>query len=1608
MEINNILRNYIAKIDTKEIQEITNNTDNTAKIVEIIRRYLAYYIFLAIGYFYNGRKETYINNIVEFTKNQSSFNYKINNFFNSENNANLVNYFDIVNNTVLFLTLEPSKLDVVSKKLEFKSTIKFLNTYGQDYINENFRLENLGGNKNDQAHNIIKTIIFNELYFGQEKDDVFTILEMVEKQEGTYIFINIVLPRTIQIDFAMVEKSISEKDIKTGYATEVYEYLKENEDVKPTDISIDDKILTLINNKILIPISEDFMLYHKDSEKYEKVSIGDTTKSKKKEDTKIRYVVSKVDNVSEYYSDRVQNDPQFKKNIEKLFYTPFDNRNAILINEIEEVNIIAKLLNQGKRSLENNEYYNDLMTIRQYPYINFKDFKKYGISITMNKTVDVIRSVSLEKDNLRTRDRIQLRVGSDGQQLNIVAFMIAPRRSIHCLTNNQLINIKRVGKNENGYQTTLQLLRKVVNIGKKPKHSYFWLLNPEKDIVTLDNYIQLSKVNPIENLKLTVSNMYNDLVNEMFMYIQKRLDKDDEVPIPDGLKLMNEVERKYFRISSDSDMYRKLRDYIFFVKYKRTTDEYDKKEDIFYGFFGDIIKLPSASKLKRNKDNVIVVKREFHDDIRELEDSEAQKVGAVCQHNVSWEWINSLKRSDYGMFTKKLYEFIQQFVIESHDQEYVCKSCGTLIDIKKYIPDGMYDVERQRFVTFNMPMEVQLEDLPEYNKYRLTIRSIEKIVERIATIGNITYYVGSSVSVKMRRKTIVKNVIDMISIHNKTLSSYYRQRNEKITQMYGVSKDLTNLFVFELEDSIFVYSSKERDYYKHIKHNNVVVYIVLSMILDLNQSQIIYMKGDKVCNHYWFDTVGHMLFNGLQIKINNKGDTQPITNFRIICYLLYLMGCFVSKYGIWFYHSDGEEQQPKSKVNIIIQKVFIHTTIDILNSILEVPDDDSKMTTDSYHDSGTLNNRPYQYEIFQTKFYVKLKTLFQDNNLSNILKKADEKKIVTIGDKRMYIVVRVPSIPLKPYTATDYSDYKRYRPCVMKIYYIPKSAHAHPVYHNINNITNAPDGNFYDWIPKDGTLVSKKYGTKINALVLNDNDSEMASKGYYLQLMKKLAERYCPNGDVHNYVYSPEHKTNICKKCQFKDADTLSKEQLLKFENIARRLNEARDRKSEIRKKMAETKQKDLESKHESTISNLKTEYGSSKDGHKNDYFNFIDKFVENIKNIIGTDEITGGISLVHNKYIIDHDHHGNLLGKEIELSGKEEKVIYKENHPFFKTDVIYYTNQREGMDVFYDAITHVLLGYKESHREFVTNQQMRRYIKIKYSLHDRLKLLGYTAKYINLSNKVKGLKDLYGDDVDGIIKRIIADISRDRIINLKRIIGDLQRRIHQIKYGFISKMVADGDRHDILEEFRKKITKLTLKDSEGKNKLFKKWNDVVDGIYFLNLDRITVNVDAEAEFISTDEISRYDYHGNIILFYIVKELDKIIQYNTNKFIRMNVVQMLITLINYHYEQYSEEELFHSLEMKRFQYRLQSQQFVYDIEQKGHGLEDVTSGFYGEYVDPDEKPSEEELEEKDDIEQAAESLDIDEYPEDATDDFTTEFASQFEETDFEYLAYGNE
>ena len=57
-------------------------------------------------------------------------------------------------------------------------------------------------------------------------------------------------------------------------------------------MSVDEKILELINRKILIPIVDDFLLFHKDNETYEK---GTTENKHRKEDTKIKYIINIID-----------------------------------------------------------------------------------------------------------------------------------------------------------------------------------------------------------------------------------------------------------------------------------------------------------------------------------------------------------------------------------------------------------------------------------------------------------------------------------------------------------------------------------------------------------------------------------------------------------------------------------------------------------------------------------------------------------------------------------------------------------------------------------------------------------------------------------------------------------------------------------------------------------------------------------------------------------------------------------------------------------------------------------------------------------------------------------------------------------------------------------------------------------------------------------------------------------------------------------------------------------------------------------------------------------------------------------------------------------------
>lgn len=1570
LDINKLLISYIKTIDEKQIYDIVGNQHSVNTVIEIIKRYIAYYIFMTISIFYKGKLDTFINNVIEFSKNQPGFGLKIENFFNSENNSNIIKFYSFINNIITLLDVDTNKLEQLSKKSEYKDSIIFLNELGEEFVNANFKIDNLNGNKKDQAHNIIKTVILSELYFKYEKKDVYLILESAEQEKGVYTFIDIVIPRTEFIDFNSIEKSLSQKDVEKGLAYDIYDLILQFENLaKSKDLSIDEKILTLLNKKIVVPIVDDFLLYHKDSEKYEKQQ----DIKKKKDETKIRYIVNKIDKVTEYYSDEAKKNKDVKTNIENLFYVPLANRNAVLVNSIEDIKIINKLINQGKKTIENNEYYNDLITYMNYPYVNFKDFKDYGFNINLTDTIDAVRYVTLDKqlnDSTGSNKYMQLRKGSNGQSINIVGFMIPTKKSLlYCIKAGDLINVRNITyvqknkkiKYDNAYVGMLKLLKHSLFKNKTNKPSTYWLFDLNKDKVRLDTYEQVGKLTDQEHSKIITASLYDDLLQLMYDKIIKIINTSGSITINRFYNILDEFGKKIFDIPKTIDLYNKLEQIALFDKVYKTVKKYDKNEDKFPGLIGEVIKLPEYKPQTVKKVHTIVLKEKKIEEEIEQETS-AEEYGAICQHFLTWEKISAIRKKNPNDFTKLLFEFVMQYVIENYENDFICKSCGTQVDIKNYVLDGTYD-DDGRFVTLSVAMTVPLEDIPEYEKYKTTIRSMDKLVDRISTISNIQFLLERSVRQKNPIKTrIIRDSLDMILLHNNNMREIYKDRSEKILTKYGISKELTNFFVFELDNNIFIFSSKDKDYYKPIKRNNILMYLLFNVILELNESHLIYLIGDKTCNYYLFSKFGLQLFDNLKIIKNNKNLSVPIQNYKVLCYILFYFSCLITKFNIWQYES---EDKTTKKFSPVIQKIIIHTLVDLINSILEINN-----KTDEKH---------YLYTMIATKFFQKLNGMFSSTEIIQKIKEIEDRRLATDTDKKRLKVVKVKSIPLaETYQPADYLEESYWTKCNISKYYAQPFSILFDQYYIINNITNCETGTFHKWTSK-GKILECKICHKI----LNELNYDHALTGKILTnyrhiILKKVAQKYCAKGEFHNFVYNNRLKCNACSKCKFTNVNELTDKDLNELENNVVQLQRYNDKKENILTIKRQNKEINKQEQYNKFITDLKNMYGKTKT-HREDYYNFINDLITLIDSVIGKNININNENIYTNNniYIIDHDHNGYPLTIPLIIKEDENKVLYKKDHPFFKTDVLYYTNQKLKIDVFYDAVTLLLLGNKEVNKDYELSKRKNIYMKINYSIADRLKLLGHISRYSAIQEKIDDIKINYKiDNSQKIIKMVVSDISRNRIQNLKQCIIYIQRYVNRIKYNYQENNIDinEKDVSDIfLEKYKNKLKNIvTKKDSE---KFFQMWKAVKNNMFFQTLENRTINLNIDVEYVLSDDINYYDYHGNVILYYIVNEFIKLIQMNDEKFVKINLAFLIIDIIINLHKLFNTEVQITNYELKRFNYIINSKQSVYEMDE-GYSMQGEVDGFYGEYTDPADVDNLEDIELREEAQEELDALDI--------------------------------
>ena len=125
-DMNEMFKKYINSINLNEIKTTVSNNDILNKIIGVLKKYITIYMFLFIGFYFNGTDTIYANNIIEFSKNQPEFGFKIEEFFNSESNALVVELYSKVKKIIGLLGAESKqRKESLKTRPDYKNVVSF-------------------------------------------------------------------------------------------------------------------------------------------------------------------------------------------------------------------------------------------------------------------------------------------------------------------------------------------------------------------------------------------------------------------------------------------------------------------------------------------------------------------------------------------------------------------------------------------------------------------------------------------------------------------------------------------------------------------------------------------------------------------------------------------------------------------------------------------------------------------------------------------------------------------------------------------------------------------------------------------------------------------------------------------------------------------------------------------------------------------------------------------------------------------------------------------------------------------------------------------------------------------------------------------------------------------------------------------------------------------------------------------------------------------------------------------------------------------------------------------------------------------------------------------
>jgi hypothetical protein len=1588
-QINDFAEKYIQTINLTELNSIVDNKKNVVLVFDIIKKYIYYYLFMYIAVNYTGTQQEYLNNIVQFSK----LNISTVNFFDSDNNYKLFEFYELLKNTtaVLLMTDAEKREDII----KYKSAKAFLSNFPEEHIEQYMLSIGTTNNKANSVyvnnHNLIKLMIFLKLYQEKERPMIINIMNEIEENDKEYTYIDIVVTIDNILNESVLEMLLSDTDNQIDAGVGVGVDISENARAlaellnKSYEMTTSEEktnyILTLPG---VMPIVDNFLRYHRDSEFIdisEKaiLAIGNTNqinnvkmiilnqKKKKNENTKANVVITQTEHMADLYSPHIQKNTSYVESIKKLFFQPLEQRKAVSINFLEESKVYIKeyIMDSLTTSATNAKEMAELIF---NAYINYKNFIGQGfhIEIITKNPIKAFRYANIEYISYENATAETINVGNKTYipvtGLALATYEPTIRKNIIDIrkikidedTDNavkkfiKIFKITQIDTIEYNFNSQL-IFNDYDKIDKKyekyKNKVIYWLFDTSKDKIKGSSYNDTDDQSIIERqLKLICSSIHDKIVNHLKTHIKNMiliLRKKDQVS---NMTIYNIVYAFYERFNLKFDDIAFYQEYIVDIVRNNNINE-KLYEPINY----DQTELSVFTDYVEKKNNKICIDMRYIEKIilcKNIYDSKRKDVvlsneRVRCKHSMDWYNLKKIKTNDINLYNRALSDFIAKYSGEAYNSLFFCKICGEELDIVEYSIAGKFDDNTQRVITEYTPYYVPLEDTKGYTKYKNLISSLNQLTDKLVFITNTNVFSTMNAIQRQKKKLYVKNVIDLLVENN--LSSKNVSFDHK---KYGISADHDIFFYFDIDNNLFMQDKNDsrNNELKRLNLNMVILYLIYLFLPEFNGLQILSMYYDKYANIYSYEKIKNKLFADLKIKLNtNSNNTDDILNYPVLCYLLFVLSYLTIKYNVWYYRQTGEKM-----LLGLYQKVFINTFVHLLNNIsLE---------------SG-LDKNNYVYSLTVTKFYSRLNNLFGNNDIIVSLHKSHHKysnETITEDIQIKTTGYKVSDLVLKPQTYTIFmtrSGFGNIYGSLFKKIYKPSE--------NNSSVIICPEGTYHTWKMTDGNMKCSICGEK-----LDDESYDIdRTDALYLRTLYDLSKMFCVSGSRHEFA------NGICTNCNKKNNEKYSENEL---NDMIINLTKKQDYEYEptTYEVKSSTKNVDILIKDYDTLTkNISV-------GAVN---HMVSEFIKLVVDYIGSDVNTSNnkeypVYLHDDVYIIDHNFDGTEINP-IMIRNSENKIIYKQNHTYFKKDVLYYTDHKHGMDIFYDAYTYKILGFKENQKEYEKYNSMAepQYLIVIQSFKKRL---------INLSGT-----EIYKKTNNNISINYIRALIRTNIVYMKNVISDIIM-IHNKIYNNKNDTIDTNKDVDIVNDptiDEKNISNIIEKHKSNpciNSTTFSDWINIKNELVYTDTDWSKTNLMDNKEYIKHETIMDYDKTSSVLLFYYLKEIQKLVTDSTDTIKSADTIKLVLDIVNYIYETTHKESS--KLAYKRFVFMLNGSESTMDMTKKNikiKMLDDVE-------VEKIKKSDEDREDKIDDIE-AAQALDL-ETPDYERDD---DYADEPDETD---------